>query len=66
MSDTMKVSNPYSQSSDPASWAGWEAGFRSHPNSTLSQFEKDEYGPSYWKAFYRGQGAQTIQNLEKI
>jgi hypothetical protein len=61
----MKASNPYSQSTDPFSWLGWENGFASNPNATISQFEKDEYGPRYWKAYYRGQGAQIVKNYEQ-
>lgn len=59
----MKAHNPYSQSANPLSWLGWWNGFNSDPNRTISQFEKDEYGPTYWKAFYRGQGAQIVKNL---
>jgi hypothetical protein len=57
----MKAANPYSQSGNPISWAGWENGFASRPNATLSLFEKDEFGLRYWKAFYRGQGAQIVK-----
>jgi hypothetical protein len=60
----MKASNPYSQSSDPISWAGWENGFASTPNSIISPLEKAEFGPRYEKAFYRGQGAQIVRRHE--
>jgi hypothetical protein len=57
----MKASNPYSKTEDPVSWAGWKAGFASKPGKLA---KKDIYGPTlqsiYEKAFYRGQGAQTV------
>jgi hypothetical protein len=61
----IKATNPYSQTEDPISWYGWETGFASTPNSIISPLERAEFGPRYEKAFYRGQGAQTICNYLK-
>jgi hypothetical protein len=60
----LKATNPYSQSENPISWHGWEVGFHSKPNTNVSQSEIAVYGPAFKKAFYRGQGAQTLRNYE--
>jgi hypothetical protein len=60
----IKVTNPYSEEENPIAWRGWEIGFRSPPNSVPSATEKAVYGTefkAFEKAFYRGQGAQTIR-----
>jgi hypothetical protein len=61
----IKATNPFSQTSDPVSWAGWEAGFViEDPAWAPSQSKKDQFSPEFWKAFYRGQGAQIIRNYD--
>ena len=50
--------NPYSQAHNPVSFSGWENGYNEQPNYSPSQFEKDEYGPRYWKAFNEGNKAR--------
>jgi hypothetical protein len=60
----IKATNPYSQATDPISWHGWEVGFRSKPNTNVSQSEIAVYGAAFKKAFYRGQGAQIVRNYE--
>jgi hypothetical protein len=62
--ELVKVSNPYSKVEDPVSWHGWETGFQSKPNTNVSQSEIATYGEAFAKAFYRGQGAQTVRNLK--
>jgi hypothetical protein len=63
----IKATNPFSQETDPVSWAGWEAGYAiDDPTWTPDQNKKDEFDQVFWEAFYRGQGAQIVKNYGSL
>jgi hypothetical protein len=67
----IKATNPYSEEENPISWIGWEHGLKADPHYTPLNWEKEVilssqpgYSALYWRAFYRGQGAQIVHNYE--